>query len=84
MVSFSLENTNYSVEIGKANGFSLVGIEGSDIVDGNKLLTLGLVWQLMRRIIINTLSELGKGGSQLTDLDILKWANSHSQSTQVR
>ncbi|KAI5950281.1 SAC6 [Candida jiufengensis] len=80
----ALENTNYSVEIGKANGFSLVGIEGSDIVDGNKLLTLGLVWQLMRRNIINTLSELGKGGSQLTDSDILKWANSHSQSTKIR
>lgn len=71
----ALENTNYGVEIGKANGFSLVGIEGSDIVDGNKLLTLGLVWQLMRRNIINTLSELGKGGHNLTDADILKWAN---------
>ncbi|KAK6197975.1 calponin homology domain-containing protein [Scheffersomyces amazonensis] len=71
----ALENTNYAVEIGKANKFSLVGIEGSDIVDGNKLLTLGLVWQLMRRNIVNTLSELGKGGN-LTDSDILKWSNS--------
>lgn len=70
----ALENTNYAVEIGKANGFSLVGIEGSDIVDGNKLLTLGLVWQLMRRNIVNTLAELGKG-SNLSDADILKWAN---------
>ncbi|KAK6462730.1 calponin homology domain-containing protein [Scheffersomyces coipomensis] len=70
----ALENTNYAVEIGKANKFSLVGIEGSDIVDGNKLLTLGLVWQLMRRNIVNTLSELGKG-SNLTDSDILKWSN---------
>lgn len=70
----ALENTNYGVEIGKANGFSLVGIDGSDIVDGNKLLTLGLVWQLMRRNIINTLSELGNGG-QLSDADILKWSN---------
>ncbi|KAI5963230.1 SAC6 [Candida pseudojiufengensis] len=80
----ALENTNYGVEIGKSNGFSLVGIEGSDIVDGNKLLTLGLVWQLMRRNIINTLSELGKGGSQLTDSDILKWANSHAKSNKIR
>jgi len=70
----ALENTNYGVEIGKANKFSLVGIEGSDIVDGNKLLTLGLVWQLMRRNIVNTLSELGKGAN-LSDSDILKWAN---------
>lgn len=70
----ALENTNYSVEIGKANNFSLVGIDGSDIVDGNKLLTLGLVWQLMRRNIVNTLSSLGKG-KHISDADILKWAN---------
>lgn len=70
----ALENTNYGVEIGKANSFSLVGIEGSDIVDGNKLLTLGLVWQLMRRNIVTTLSSLGNG-KNLTDGDILKWAN---------
>lgn len=70
----ALENTNYGVEIGKANSFSLVGIDGSDIVDGNKLLTLGLVWQLMRRNIINTLSSLGNG-KHISDADILKWAN---------
>lgn len=64
-----------AVEIGKANNFSLVGIEGSDIVDGNKLLTLGLVWQLMRRNIVNTLSSLGNG-KNVSDSDILKWANS--------
>lgn len=72
----ALENTNYGVEIGKANSFSLVGIEGSDIVDGNKLLTLALVWQLMRRNITNTLALLSNDGNQnLSDADILKWAN---------
>ncbi|ABN67838.2 predicted protein [Scheffersomyces stipitis CBS 6054] len=83
----ALENTNYAVEIGKANSFSLVGIEGSDIVDGNKLLTLGLVWQLMRRNIVSTLSELGKGAN-LTDADILRWASSQvakgGKSSNVR
>lgn len=72
----ALENTNYGVEIGKANGFSLVGIEGSDIVDGNKLLTLALVWQLMRSNITNTLSQLSVGSNKnLTDAEILNWAN---------
>lgn len=70
-----LENTNYAVEIGKANHFSLVGIEGLDIVDGNKLLTLGLVWQLMRRNIVNTLAQLNHGSELLSDSDMLKWAN---------
>lgn len=72
----ALENTNYAVEIGKANHFSLVGIEGLDIVDGNKLLALGLVWQLMRRNIVNTLAQLNHGGGKLlTDSDMLAWAN---------
>ncbi|CAN3375203.1 hypothetical protein DIURU_001094 [Diutina rugosa] len=72
----ALENTNYAVEIGKANNFSLVGIEGSDIVDGNKLLTLALVWQLMRRNIVNTLAQLNHGGGKLlTDADMISWAN---------
>jgi plastin-1 len=72
----ALENTNYCVAIGKANRFSLVGIEGSDILDGNKMLTLGLVWQLMRRNINNTLSSLSINGKEVSDMDILKWANS--------
>lgn len=75
----ALENTNYGVEVGKANNFSLVGIDGSDIVDGNKLLTLGLVWQLMRRNITKTLTELGNG-KNISDTDILKWANSKVSS----
>lgn len=71
----ALENTNYAVEVGKANHFSLVGIEGSDILDCNKLLTLGLVWQLMRRNVIQTLSQLASNGKMLNDNDILLWAN---------
>lgn len=74
----ALENTNYCVAIGKANKFSLVGIEGSDITDGNKMLTLGLVWQLMRRNINNTLSALSINGKEVSDMDILKWANAMS------
>ncbi|ODV87659.1 hypothetical protein CANARDRAFT_25904 [[Candida] arabinofermentans NRRL YB-2248] len=71
----ALENTNYAVEVGKANRFSLVGIEGSDIVDGTKTLVLGLVWQLMRRNINNTLSKLSSNGKEVSDMEILKWAN---------
>jgi plastin-1 len=44
----AVENTNYAVDLGKQNGMHLVGIQGADIVDGNKTLVLGLVWQLMR------------------------------------
>jgi plastin-1 len=70
----AVENTNYAVELGKANNFSLVGIEGADITDGTKTLTLALVWQLMRRNIVLTLKSLSKGGKELTDTDMLRWA----------
>lgn len=70
----AVENTNYAVELGKANNFSLVGIEGADITDGQKTLTLGLVWQLMRRNIVLTLKSLSTNGKELTDSDILRWA----------
>lgn len=84
----ALENTNYAVELGKSRGFSLVGIDGSDIVDGNKLLTLGLVWQLMRRNIVNTMNELATTGRDMSDSQILKWAqdtvNKGGRSSTIR
>ncbi|XP_039213404.1 plastin-1 isoform X4 [Crotalus tigris] len=45
-----IENCNYAVELGKTKArFSLVGIGGKDLNEGNPTLTLALVWQLMRR-----------------------------------
>ena len=37
-----LGNCNYAVELGRKLNFSLVGIAGSDIMEGNKTLTLAL------------------------------------------
>lgn len=71
----AVENTNYVVELAKGNGMHIVGIQGSDIVDGRIKLVLGLVWQLMRISITQTLASLTKTGRPPSDLDILKWAN---------
>ncbi|CAE6406874.1 hypothetical protein ACGC1H_002268 [Rhizoctonia solani] len=71
----AVENNNYAVELAKSNGMHIVGIQGSDIVDGTKTLVLGLVWQLMRLSIYKTLSSLTKTGRPPTDQDILGWAN---------
>ncbi|KAI5860134.1 calponin homology domain-containing protein [Durotheca rogersii] len=77
----AVENTNYAVELGKQNGFSLVGIQGADITDGNKMLTLGLVWQLMRKDITLTLSALAQrlGKREMTDAEMVRWANDMSR-----
>lgn len=70
-----IENTNYVVTLGKQLKFTLVGIQGADLTDGVKILTLGLVWQLMREHIVQTLKVLSKGGKDITDADIIAWAN---------
>ncbi|XP_043997232.1 plastin-3-like [Gambusia affinis] len=69
-----LENCNYAVELGKTTKFSLVGIGGQDLNDGNPTLTLALVWQLMRRYTLNVLEELGDG-EKVNDDIIVKWVN---------
>jgi plastin-1 len=77
----AVENTNYAIELGKQNRFSLVGIQGADITDGQRTLTLGLVWQLMRKDISETLSELAQrmGKREITDAEMVKWANDMSR-----
>ncbi|THW50676.1 fimbrin [Aureobasidium pullulans] len=77
----AVENTNYAVEIGKQNRFSLVGIQGADITDGQRTLTLGMVWQLMRKDIFNTLGALAQrmGKRELSDADMVSWANGMSK-----
>uniref|UniRef100_A0A803SXT1 Plastin-3 n=1 Tax=Anolis carolinensis TaxID=28377 RepID=A0A803SXT1_ANOCA len=63
-----LENCNYAVDLGKHPAkFSLVGIGGQDLNDGNPTLTLALVWQLMRRHTLNMLEDLGDGQKTLRD-----------------
>ena len=76
----AVENTNYAVDLGKANHMSIVGIQGADIVDGQKTLTLGLVWQLMRKHVVATLASLSKGGKEVSDTDIVRWCNEKVKS----
>lgn len=77
----AVENTNYAIELGKHIGFSLVGVQGADITDGQRTLTLGLVWQLMRKDITNTLSSLAQrmGKREITDTEMIRWANDMSR-----
>ena len=80
MVFKRTENLNYAVDLAKDPfKFSLVGVQGKDIVDGNKKLTLALCWQLMRYNLLSFLANLrsttaGAGGKALSDDDIVRWA----------
>ncbi|KAK3014525.1 hypothetical protein RJ639_010075 [Escallonia herrerae] len=78
-----VENCNQVVRIGKHLRFSLVNVAGNDIVQGNKKLILAFLWQLMRFNILQLLKNLRSRsqGKEITDADILKWANKKVKST---
>jgi plastin-1 len=79
----ALENTNMVVEWCRKMNFSLVGIQGADLTDGSKKLTLAIVWQLMRQHIIETLKSLSREGAEVTDDVILEWANKTAQTKPI-
>ncbi|KAK1405479.1 Fimbrin-5 [Heracleum sosnowskyi] len=72
-----IENCNQVIDIGGKLNFSLVSVDGSDIVQGNKKLILAYLWQLMRFSILQLLKNLRSHsqGKEITDSDIIKWAN---------
>ncbi|CAL8074853.1 unnamed protein product [Orchesella dallaii] len=84
-----LENCNYVVELGKKLKFSLVGIAGQDISEGNPTLTLALIWQLMRAYTLSILAKLtSNGDTPITEKEIVQWVNdklaSSGKTTSIR
>jgi plastin-3 len=80
MMMEKIENCNYAVDLGKQCKFSLVGIAGKDIYDGNETLTLALVWQLMKAYTLCILAKLA-GKEETTahpavEKEIIAWTNS--------
>ncbi|KAA8526568.1 hypothetical protein F0562_008229 [Nyssa sinensis] len=78
-----VENCNQVIGIGKQLNFSLVNVAGNDIVQGNKKLILAFLWQLMRFSMLQLLKNLRSHsqGKEITDADILNWANSKVKSS---
>lgn len=78
-----VENCNQVINIGKDLNFSLVNVAGNDIVQGNKKLILAFLWQLMRFTMLQLLKNLRSfsQGREITDADILNWANKKVKSS---
>ena len=70
-----LENCNYVITVAKQLSFSMVGIGGTDIVDGNPKLVSALIWQMIRCYILKKLTAVLKKASEVTEKDIITWAN---------
>ncbi|EGG16876.1 actin binding protein [Cavenderia fasciculata] len=78
--TFSMtENCNYCVKLGKDLKFSLVGIAGKDFVDCHKKYLLSFVWQMMRYSCMKKVSLKGKDGKEITEGDLVQWANARVQ-----
>ena len=75
-----LENCNYVVDLGRKQKYSLVGIAGQDICDGNSTLTLALVWQLMRSYTLSVLSTLTQSSNNKVEREIITWVNNKLES----
>lgn len=75
-----LENCNYAIELGKEIKFSLVGIAGQDINEGNVTLTLALIWQLMRAYTLSVLTQLAQSGNPIVEKEIIQWVNTKLQN----
>ena len=56
---------------------------GSDIMEGNKTLTLALVWQLMRAYTLSLLSQLNSDNTPIVESEIITWANNKLEEKQV-
>ena len=70
-----IENLNYAVALCRDTlRLNMPATGGVDLYEGNRTLVLGLVWQLMRMQVIEMLKDVG-GGSNVTDADIVSWAN---------
>lgn len=86
------ENNNIVISSAKAIGCSVVNIGSSDIIEGREHLVLGLIWQIIRRGLLNKvdiklhpeLYRLLEDGETLDqflrlppDQILLRWVNFH-------
>lgn len=70
-------NCQVAFDAAQALKIKLVGIGASDIQDGNKKLTLAIVWQLMR---IHYLQIIGNK----SDKDLIAWANAQKGNENIQ
>ncbi|CAF3345767.1 unnamed protein product [Rotaria socialis] len=80
-----LNNCNFAVDYAvEPLHFKMTGIGGPDILEGNKTLTLGLVWQIMRAYTLSILQKLAQSTTPIADKDIINWANQKLKSANKK
>lgn len=70
-----IENCNYVIKVAEQLKFSLVGIGGIDITDGNPKLVLSLLEQTMRAYTMTVLQKCAGATKPVSDTEIISWVN---------
>jgi hypothetical protein len=70
-----IENCNFAVNVAEQLKFSMVGIGGTDITDGNQKLVMALLWQTMRAYTMTVLQKCAGSVKPVTDAQIVDWVN---------
>jgi len=79
-----LENCNYAIEVAKKPEFSMVGIGGKELLDVNKKLILGILYQTMRVYTLVILQKCAASDKPIKDDEIIAWVNEKLVENQTR
>eukprot|EP01114_Cavostelium_apophysatum_P019727 TRINITY_DN6435_c0_g1_i2.p1 TRINITY_DN6435_c0_g1~~TRINITY_DN6435_c0_g1_i2.p1 ORF type:complete len:1368 (+),score=421.80 TRINITY_DN6435_c0_g1_i2:30-4133(+) len=71
-----IENCNLVITLCKKLNFPIVNIGGKDIHECNRKFLLSILWQCMRFHFFSILRNLRSEGKDITEADMLAWANS--------
>uniref|UniRef100_H2ZFT5 Uncharacterized protein n=1 Tax=Ciona savignyi TaxID=51511 RepID=H2ZFT5_CIOSA len=74
-------NCQYAIDLAKTLGFKIVNIDGNDIFNEQRKLTLAVVWQVMRAYTFKILERISEDGSKIKDQEIMDWVNQKLESS---
>lgn len=77
-----IENCNYVIKVAEELKFSLVGIGGCDITDGNPKLVMALLWQAMRAYTMTILQKCAGADTPVNEAGIVAWVNDKLASAE--
>ena len=77
-----LENCNYMVKVADELKFSVVGIGGQDIIEGNKKYILSIVSQAMHSYTLSLLQSIAGSDKAVKDEEIINWVNEKLQENE--
>lgn len=77
-----VENCNAALRVCEALDMRIVNLSGPDIAAGNPKLVAAVVWQMMRHHTLRILSSVAFKGFDVTESQVLEWANARLDASE--